>query len=86
VEKFAQATQTFKGEDSTLKHKTIWWVYALAVLLAFSGVPTAAAVEVGDKAPDFELPSTQGGRLKLSSFQGVKNVLIEFYVLDFTAT
>jgi peroxiredoxin len=69
-----------------LKHKIIWWVYALAVLLAFSGVPTAAAVEVGDKAPDFELPSTQGGKLKLSSFQGVKNVLIEFYVLDFTAT
>ena len=26
--------------------------------------------------------STQGGKLKLSSFQGKKNVLIEFYVLD----
>ena len=49
-------------------------------------VPRASAIEVGDKAPDFELPSTQGGKLKLSSFRGVKNVLIEFYVLDFTAT
>ena len=68
-----------------MKHKVIWWVYTLSVWLVFLGVPTAAAVEVGDKAPDFELPSTQGGKLKLSSFQGVKNVLIEFYVLDFTA-
>jgi peroxiredoxin len=46
----------------------------------------AGAVEVGDKAPDFELTSTQGGKIKLSSFQGKKNVLIEFYVLDFTPT
>jgi len=45
---------------------------------------TAAAVEVGDKAPDFELPSTKGGKLKLSAYHGKKNVLIEFYLLDFT--
>jgi peroxiredoxin len=49
-------------------------------------IPTVSAVEVGDKAPDFELASTQGGKLKLSSFQGKKNVVIEFYVLDFTPT
>lgn len=46
----------------------------------------ARAVEVGQKAPDFELASTHGGKLKLSSLQGKKNVLIEFYVLDFTPT
>ena len=64
-------------------------VGAVLVLLMFLGVNSPAsawAVEVGDKAPDFELPSTQGGKLKLSSFQGKKNVLIEFYVLDFTPT
>ena len=44
----------------------------------------ASAVEVGQKAPDFELRSTEGGKLTLSSFRGKKNVLIEFYVLDFT--
>jgi len=44
------------------------------------------ALEVGDKAPDFELPSSQGGKLKLSSLQGKKNVVIQFYVLDFTPT
>ena len=57
------------------------------VLIAVLGIATPVAeatIEVGDKAPDFELSSSQGGRLKLSSFQGKKNVLIEFYVLDFT--
>ena len=45
----------------------------------------AAALDVGDKAPDFELESSQGGKLKLSSLKG-KNVLINFYVLDFSPT
>jgi len=44
----------------------------------------ASAIEVGQKAPDFELRSTEGGKLTLSSFRGKRNVLIEFYVLDFT--
>ena len=46
---------------------------------------SAAALEVGEKAPDFELDSTKGGKLKLSSLKG-KNVLINFYVLDFSPT
>jgi hypothetical protein len=41
------------------------------------------AVEVGDKAPDFELDSTRGNKLKLSSLRG-KNVVIQFYVLDYS--
>lgn len=44
----------------------------------------ATALEVGEKAPDFELSSTQGGKLTLGGFKGKQNVLIEFYVLDFT--
>jgi len=62
---------------------------AMTILLALAAlsVPVAvSALEVGDKAPDFELPSSQGGKLKLSSFQGKKNVVIQFYVLDFTPT
>ena len=55
----------------------------MAILIS-SAIP-AAAVEVGQKAPDFELPSTKGGKLKLSSLKG-KNVLINFYVLDFSPT
>ena len=45
----------------------------------------AAALEVGQKAPDFELESTKGGKLQLGSLKG-KNVLINFYVLDFSPT
>lgn len=59
---------------------------ALVVCLLCVTPFAAGAVEVGDQAPDFELPSTKGGKLKLSSFQGKKSVLIEFYVLDFTPT
>lgn len=56
---------------------------ALSMLLATAGF--AQALQVGDKAPDFELESTAGGKLKLSSLRG-KNVLINFYVLDFSPT
>jgi peroxiredoxin len=58
-------------------------VIAVSFLLATSALSTA--LEVGDKAPDFELDSTKGGKLKLSSLKG-KNVLINFYVLDFSPT
>lgn len=48
-------------------------------------------LKVGDKAPDFTLPSTIAApdgrssvRYKLSEFQGKKNVVLAFYVLAFT--
>jgi AhpC/TSA family len=53
-------------------------------LYTFSGI--ASALEVGDKAPDFDLTSTKGGKFKLSDLAGKKHVIIEFYVLDFTPT
>jgi hypothetical protein len=56
-----------------------------AALFLFPTVRFAAALNVGDKAPDFELDSTSGGKLKLSSLKG-RNVLINFYVLDFSPT
>ena len=57
----------------------------LALSLVFATSHAAAALEVGDKAPDFELDSSKGGKLNLSSLKG-KNVLINFYVLDFSPT
>lgn len=48
-------------------------------------------LKVGDKAPDFTLPSTivsedgrSSVRYKLSDFKGKKNVVLAFYVLAFT--
>ena len=55
----------------------------LPMLLSAVTVSVSGAVEIGDMAPDFELESTQGGKLKLSSLRG-KNILLQFYVLDFT--
>ena len=66
-----------------MKRKASTMAIFLSVLLFLS--PSLLAVEVGEKAPDFELPSTKGGKLKLSSLRG-KNVLINFYILDFSPT
>ena len=57
----------------------------LSVLFFLTTISAVFALEVGQKAPDFELDSTKGGKLKLSSLRG-KNVLINFYVLDFSPT
>jgi len=60
-------------------------VFAIAFSLFFAAVGFANALQVGDKAPDFELNSTKGGKLKLSDLRG-KNVLINFYRNDFDPT
>jgi len=57
----------------------------VAVAFLLGTTRFGAALGVGDKAPDFELDSTKGGKVKLSSLKG-KNVLINFYVLDFSPT
>ncbi len=66
-----------------LKRFSVHCLLSLAFLLVT--VISAAALEVGEKAPDFELDSSKGGKLKLSSLKG-KNVLLNFYVLDFSPT
>jgi hypothetical protein len=60
-------------------------VLALAFSLVFATAGVASALGVGDKAPDFELDSSKGGKLKLSDLRG-KNVLINFYRNDFDPT
>jgi thioredoxin-dependent peroxiredoxin len=41
-----------------------------------------AKVNVGDKAPDFTLPSNTGENVTLSQFLGKKNVVLFFYPKD----
>jgi AhpC/TSA family len=65
------------------RKKILPFLLVAAWLILTSGL--AQALQVGDKAPDFELDSSKGGKLKLSSLKG-KNVLINFYVLDFSPT
>jgi peroxiredoxin Q/BCP len=53
----------------------------IGILLAgvLMGVPVAPALEVGEEAPDFTLPSTFGEEINLRQFRGKQLVLIEFY-------
>ncbi|MER5543072.1 peroxiredoxin [Streptomyces sp. CG4] len=42
------------------------------------------AIQVGDKAPDFELKDNHGRTVKLSDLHGDKNVVLLFYPFSFT--
>jgi cytochrome oxidase Cu insertion factor (SCO1/SenC/PrrC family) len=46
--------------------------------------PSKTHLKVGDAAPDFTLPGTDGKTYKLSDFKGKKSVVLAFYVLAFT--
>lgn len=41
-------------------------------------------LEVGQEAPDFNLSSTIGEKIRLLDYRGKKHVLVAFYPLDFT--
>ncbi len=44
----------------------------------------SAALAVGDAAPDFTLPGTDGKDAMLSAFKGKKNVVLAFFPKAFT--
>ena len=65
--------------------RCVWLLGALlASGLVMAGLSTA--VDVGEQAPDFTLPSTTGGMISLSQFRGQKLVLLEFHLSDFGVT
>ena len=43
-------------------------------------------IQVGQEAPDFELVDQNGEKVKLSSFRGIKNVVVVFFPFAFTGT
>ena len=61
-----------------------WFGLLLVGMLGAAG--GATAVEVGEMAPDFTLPSTLGGQISLSQFRGKTLVLLEFHVNDYGVT
>ena len=69
--------------------KTVWretlrvMIMSGVVVGVLSGFGLAAAVEIGQAAPDFSLTATTGGKISLSQFRGKQPVLIEFYSADF---
>jgi peroxiredoxin len=55
----------------------------MVVLIVVVSAGMALALEIGQPAPDFTLPSTTGEKISLSQFKGKKHVLIQFYRMDF---
>ena len=56
---------------------------ALVAVIALGG-QIAAALEVGDKAPNFSLQGSDGKTYSLSQFQGEKPIVIAFFPKAFT--
>jgi AhpC/TSA family protein len=58
---------------------------AALLSIGLSMLPTVAlAVEVGEQAPDFLMHSTVGEAVRLSDYQGKKNVMLFFFLAAFT--
>lgn len=61
-------------------------VAVLAIIAGFMGINKALAgskeVNVGDKAPDFTLTSSDGASVSLKDYAGKKNVVLFFYPKD----
>jgi len=70
-----------------IRHLILATVLSVGLAAALSaqnpGAPPMKLKE-GDKAPDFTLPDQNRKPVKLSDFQGKKNVILAFYVLAFT--
>jgi hypothetical protein len=64
-------------------HKGIVIAPILLSILALLIPMSAKALNIGDKAPDFLAFSTVGETVRLSDYQGKKNVIMFFFVRAF---
>ena len=53
-------------------------------LFAQSSGPPSSTLKVGDKVPDFTLPSTDGGTVHLADYIGKSTVVLAFFPAAFT--
>ena len=67
-----------------LQHTKSLFLVGVLLVSVLVGAAAAMALEVGEKAPDFTLPSTLGTEISLSQFRGKQPVLLEFYAQDFS--
>jgi hypothetical protein len=72
--------------DRRTKYMRSLWLFSVLLASVLVVVGVAAALEVGEQAPDFTLLSTTGEKIRLSQFRGKKHVLIQFYSMDFNPT
>jgi AhpC/TSA family protein len=70
----------------SVNQKTRWLLLGLLLVGLLGTAALSSALEVGDKAPDFKLPSTNGVDISLGDFKGKKFVFLEFYGAAFVPT
>ena len=64
-----------------VRRRTLLTVLAVAILV----IPaTAVALEIGDQAPGFELPGSDGTTHRLSDYLGERPVVLAFFPKAFT--
>jgi len=63
-----------------------FWLFLVtaAALTAQTPPPPSSTLKVGDLAPEFTLPATDGAKVTLSQFRGKKNVVLAFFPAAFT--
>ena len=67
-----------------MKKESLILSAALLIGLAGMTTQTQAELKVGDSAPDFSLPGSDGKTYKLSDFAGKQAVVIAWYPKAFT--
>ena len=64
-----------------IRNRALLTALAMAILV----IPaTAAALEIGDQAPGFELPGSDGTTHRLSDYLGERPVVLAFFPKAFT--
>jgi|LNFM01.1.fsa_nt_gb thioredoxin-dependent peroxiredoxin len=63
-----------------------WLGGALCAALLAAAPAQAQMPKVGDKAPDFSVPSTTGKPVSLADHLGKRNIVLFFYIAAFTDT
>jgi len=58
----------------------------IVALVVLGSMAPAAALDVGDKAPDFALPATTAEKLSLSELVGKKTIVLFGFIGAFTPT
>ena len=66
--------------------RAVFLTLVLWGVIGIVGMGQSIALQVGEKAPMFELPSTTGEKIKLTDYLGKQPVVLFFYIGAFTKT
>ena len=68
----------------TLRALALTSAINFAIFAQAPAAPPSSTLKAGDKAPDFTLPSTEGGTVHLADYIGKTTVVLAFFPAAFT--